>query len=145
MKKAKNRHSAAAGFVDYRDIPDDLQTFGTPNWVLLYGASSRKGDWVKSTTAMEVPGLGVLVRTGTRIGGTVSEALCFVSGATISEDPKTAYPVLTQNKLFERLVGGLNELLDANDERRAGGPKITKGRRYVRKTPAERAGKKTKG
>ena len=119
MKKAKNRHSAAAGFVDYRDIPDDLQTFGTPNWVLLYGASSRKGDWVKSTTAMEVPGLGVLVRTGTRIGGTVSEALCFVSGATISEDPKTVYPVLVQSKLIERFTDGINELLDAGDKKKA--------------------------
>jgi hypothetical protein len=114
----KNKHIAAAGIVDYRKAPDDMQTFGTPNWVLLHGASSMRQSWTKSTTAIEIPGLGVLVRTAMHSAQGSSEALCMVNGAMIKTDPKTALPVLVQSDLLARFSTSLQELLDANDKRK---------------------------
>lgn len=113
-----SKHTQAAGIVDYRKVPNDLQTFGTPNWVMLHGASSMGDNWTKTTTAMEVPGLGVLVRTATQTARGSSEALCMVAGATIEKDPKTALPVLVQSNLIERFSKGLGSLLDEHDKKK---------------------------
>jgi len=67
-----------------------IQTFGNGDmFQLLCKASSIKEGWMKSTKAMEIPGVGCLVQVTTQQGDNVAEALCFVSGVRIVEDVAT--------------------------------------------------------
>ena len=69
---------------------NDLVLFGDPNaWVLIAKASSQSQGWMKSTKAMTVAGVGVLVQVTTNEGGRISEALTFVPGAAIKLDKAT--------------------------------------------------------
>ena len=83
-------------------IPD-IKTFGDPDtWTLLCKASSKEGGWMKSTKAMGVPGIGVIVQVSTQQGDRVAEALATVEDAylhqnedglfrlKLSEDPENA-------------------------------------------------------
>lgn len=74
----------------------DLEVFGDGDMFrLLCKASSKREGWMKSTKAMEVPGVGCVVQVTTqqaeysadRIcqGHAVAEALCFVPGVVIDE------------------------------------------------------------
>jgi len=53
---------------------------------LLCKASSKKENWMKSTKACEIEGLGCIVQVTTQQGDNIAEALTFVHGATIVED-----------------------------------------------------------
>ena len=65
----------------------DVQVTGDGNlFQLLSKASSKSQGWMKSTKAMEVPGVGCVVQVTTQQGGQVAEALCFVPGVTIYPD-----------------------------------------------------------
>lgn len=65
----------------------DLTVFGNGDmFQLLCKASSKEEDWMKSTKAMEIPGLGCVVQVTTQQGDNVAEALCFVPGVKIIED-----------------------------------------------------------
>ena len=60
-------------------------------WHLLSEASSEAQGWIKSSKAMEIPGVGCVVRVTTReedaMGAvSVAEALTFVPGVEIAED-----------------------------------------------------------
>ena len=50
---------------------------------LICKASSAKERWMKSTKAMEIAGVGVVVQVTTQQGDNVAEALQFVPGAVI--------------------------------------------------------------
>jgi hypothetical protein len=50
-------------------------------WKLLCKASSK--DWMKSTEAMEIPGVGCLVLVTTQQGTNVAEAVVFVPDVMI--------------------------------------------------------------
>lgn len=68
------------------NVPD-IQTFGNGDlFQLLCKASSIKEGWMKSTKAMEIPGVGCVVQVTTQQGDNVAEALCFVPGVKIVED-----------------------------------------------------------
>jgi hypothetical protein len=70
------------------DIPD-LHVTGQPDlWVTLAKASSHQQRFFKSTKALPIPGLGVLVQVSTQQmnpdgSHAVAEALAFVPGAVL--------------------------------------------------------------
>lgn len=67
----------------------DLKTFGDGDmWTLIGKASSNKQGWMKSTKAMEIEGIGVLVQATTQQADNVAEALTFVPGASIDRSDK---------------------------------------------------------
>ena len=55
-------------------------------WRLLCKASSKAEGWMKSTKAMEIPGVGCLVQVTTQQGHRVAEAVSFVPGVRIVPD-----------------------------------------------------------
>ena len=69
---------------DFQNKISDVKIFGNPDtWELICKASSKEQGWMKSTKAMEIPGLGCLVQVSTQQGDHVAEALSFVPGAKI--------------------------------------------------------------
>ena len=64
-------------------IPD-LEVFGNGNlFQLLCKASSARQHWMKSTKAMEIPGVGCVVQVTTQQGDQVAEAITFVPGVKV--------------------------------------------------------------
>jgi len=64
---------------DFPEKASDVQVFGDPDrWRLVCKASSKSQGWMKSTKAMEIPYVGVLVQVSTQQGEHVAEAVCFV-------------------------------------------------------------------
>ena len=64
----------------------DLEVFGNGDmFKLLCKASSASEGWMKSTKAMEIPGVGCLVQVTTQQGEHVAEALQFVPGVRIED------------------------------------------------------------
>ena len=62
----------------------DLVVFGDGDtWQLLCKASSNTEAWMKSTKAMEVPGVGCLVQVTTQQNDYVAEAVTWVPGVRI--------------------------------------------------------------
>jgi len=62
----------------------DLEVFGDGDmFKLLSKASSNAERWMKSTKAMEIPGVGCVVQVTTQQGDNVAEALTFVPGVKI--------------------------------------------------------------
>ncbi len=64
----------------------DLVTFGNGDtFKLICKASSKAEGWMKSTKAMEIPGVGCAVQITTQQGDNVAEALTFIPGVKIEE------------------------------------------------------------
>jgi len=62
----------------------DIQFWGSGDlFELISKASSQNEGWMKSTKAMEIEGVGVVVQVTTQQGDNVAEALTFVPGAKI--------------------------------------------------------------
>lgn len=87
----------------HKSVPD-IQTFGNGDmWQLLCKASSESEGWMKSTKAMEIPGIGCLVQVTTQQRNpdgsyAVAEAIELVRDAVIKEDLN----VLDGSSLFGR-------------------------------------------
>ncbi len=64
----------------------DINIVGTDLFKLLCKASSKEQGWMKSTKAMEIPGVGCVLQVTTQQGTNVAEALTFVPGVKIVED-----------------------------------------------------------
>jgi hypothetical protein len=65
----------------------DLKVFGNGDlFQLLSKASSEAEGWMKSTKAMEIPGVGCVIQVTTQQGGNVAEAVTFVPGVKIVGD-----------------------------------------------------------
>lgn len=61
-------------------------TWGNPDmWKLICKAWSEDEDWMKSTKAMEIPGVGCLVQVTTQNEELPSESVVFVPGIRIEE------------------------------------------------------------
>jgi hypothetical protein len=70
----------------------DVQLHGDPGaWVCVCKASSKEQGWMKSTKAMNIEGLGVLVQVSTQQGNEVAEALTFVPGGKLHVDENGIY------------------------------------------------------
>lgn len=67
---------------------------------LLCKASSVSQGWMKSTKAMEIPGLGCVVQVTTQQGNNVSEALTFVPMTTIVDDVNGGRKLVSPNIRF---------------------------------------------
>ena len=64
----------------------DLVIFGNGDtFKLICKASSEKEDWMKSTKAMQIDGVGCVVQVTTQQGGNIAEAITFVPGVRIEE------------------------------------------------------------
>ena len=64
---------------DAKKLFSDLETFGVIDFQVISKASSRKGGFMKSTKAMQLPN-GCLVQVSTINDGKPAEALTFVPG-----------------------------------------------------------------
>lgn len=74
-------------FEQVKEQVKDVKAVGNGNlFQLLCKASSYNEKWMKSTKAMEIPGLGCVVQVTTQQGDNVAEALCFVPQTTIVSD-----------------------------------------------------------
>ena len=64
----------------------DLVVFGNGDtFKLICKASSQEEKWMKSTKAMEIPGVGCVIQVTTQQGDNIAEALTFVPGVRIEE------------------------------------------------------------
>jgi len=69
-----------------KDNVRDLKVFGDGDMFrLISKASSKKENWMKSTKALEIPKIGVVIQVTTQQGDNVAEGLVFVPGARIEE------------------------------------------------------------
>lgn len=66
-----------------KKVSDIVVVGNTDLWQLIAKASSKNQGWMKSTKAMHIPGLGVLVQGSTQQGDHVAEAMEFIPGAVI--------------------------------------------------------------
>jgi hypothetical protein len=70
-----------------KDQVSDLEVVGDGDmFKLLCKASSKAEGWMKSTKAMEIPGMGCLVQVTTQQGDQVAEAVTYVPGVRIVAD-----------------------------------------------------------
>jgi hypothetical protein len=76
--------------VDSKDLKEkvpDVVLYGNPDaWKLICKASSQSEGWMKSTKAMEIEGLGILIQVTTQQGAHVAEALHFIRDAMIEDN-----------------------------------------------------------
>jgi hypothetical protein len=101
-----------------KNIPD-LKVFGNSGtFLLICKASSEAEDWMKSTKAMPIPGLGCVVQVTTDVGGIIAEALTYVFGACIFER-KNDEGVVVERCLGRRGAGATGHVLSW-DQRQVG-------------------------
>lgn len=98
MEKTLNNTTANQA----KEQVSDLQIWGNGDmFKLLCKASSKREHWMKSTKAMEIPGLGCVVQVSTQQDEMVAEAVTFIPGVKIKE-------TLEDDKVIAR------ELVDIN-------------------------------
>jgi len=69
-----------------RENVPDVKFWGEPNmWKLITKAWSEEEEWMKSTKALEIPGVGCLVQVSTQQDEMVAEAVVLVPGVKIKE------------------------------------------------------------
>ncbi len=80
------------------NVPD-LRVFGDGDlFQLLCKASSSAEGWLKSTKAMEIPGVGCVVQVTTQQGSQVAEAITFVPGVKVQHTVGKQGATLVPNK-----------------------------------------------
>jgi len=70
-----------------------VEMVGTQLWRTVCKAWDKKAGWMKSTKALEVHGLGVLVQVTTKEGTSLAEATCFIQGATLQDMGNGIYTI----------------------------------------------------
>lgn len=63
---------------------------------LICKAHSQKEGWMKSTKAMEIPGVGVVIQVTTQQGDNIAEALTTVMGCQIQEVKTTEGEIIAR-------------------------------------------------
>jgi len=87
MKTLRNTEISSA-----KSNVKDLETYGDGDlFKLLSKAWSENEGWMKSTKAMEIPGVGCVVQVTTQQGGSIAEALTFVPGVRIQDQKLVAF------------------------------------------------------
>lgn len=82
MSKTVSNTSAADTAAKVKDV----KFFGNGDtFKLLCKAWSEEEEWMKSTKAMEIPGVGCVVQVSTQNEDLVAEAVTFVPGVKIQE------------------------------------------------------------
>lgn len=78
---------SVTSIADAKTKVPDIQVVGNGDaWQLLCKASSKDGDWMKSTKAMEIKGYGVVLQVSTQQGDQVAEALVTIPSVKIVSD-----------------------------------------------------------
>lgn len=78
----------------------DLKVFGAGDmFKLISKASSEEHEFMKSTKAMEIPGVGCVVQVSTNVKGQVAEAVCFVPGVKINDKVIDEHGIVTEREL----------------------------------------------
>lgn len=73
-----------------------MNVIGNPdNFKLLSKSSCDENDFMKSTKAMQIDGVGCVVQVTTRQGNNVAEALTYVPGVKIVEDVNNGYKLVS--------------------------------------------------
>lgn len=72
---------------DAKNKISDISVFGNGDtFQLICKASSKTQGWMKSTKAMEIEGVGVVLQVSTQQGDNVAEALQFIPNVKIDTD-----------------------------------------------------------
>jgi hypothetical protein len=71
---------------DLADLLDEAYALGRKDREAVCKASSKNEEWMKSTKALEIDGLGCVVQVTTQQCHHVAEAVCFVPGVRIVDD-----------------------------------------------------------
>ena len=66
-----------------KNVPDLVKYGDADMFKLLCKAHSAVEGWMKSTKAMDIPGVGCVVQVTTQQGNNIAEALTFVPGVKI--------------------------------------------------------------
>jgi uncharacterized membrane protein len=83
MKKTLDNQN----FAQVQQQVKDVKSVGNGDlFQLLSKASSQQEEWMKSTKAMEIPGVGCVVQVTTQQGIQIAEAVCFIPGVKIVND-----------------------------------------------------------
>ncbi len=70
-----------------REQVSDIEVYGNGDlFQLISKTSSKKENWMKSTKAMAITGVGCVVQVTTQQGDNIAEAVCFVPGVEIAAD-----------------------------------------------------------
>ena len=85
MNTEKTLHNSTVSTAK-KNVPDLIVVGNGDMFKLLCKASSKAEGWMKSTKAMEIPGVGCVVQVTTQQGSQIAEALTFVPGSAIVED-----------------------------------------------------------
>lgn len=114
-KSGKTLHNSSVSGA--RDNVRDIQIYGDGDtFKLICKASSEAEDWMKSTKAMEIEGVGCLVQVTTQQGKNVAEALAFVPNVRIdliNGDKKNGRRLVADTRIFttERLGAPVQDSL----------------------------------
>ncbi len=82
-----------------KNVPDIVKFGNGDMFQLLCKASSKKEDWMKSTKAMEIPGIGCVVQVTTQQGNNVAEAVVFVPGTKIVGDGENGRSLVRDSQI----------------------------------------------
>lgn len=91
---------------------NDIEVFGNGDlFRLMSKASSKSGNWMKSTKVMEIEGAGCVVQVTTQQGDNVAEALTFVPFTKVEEDENGNLKLVSNNNfvISELKQGETNE------------------------------------
>ena len=82
IKVEKTLHNTTASKAE-NNIPD-IEFYGNGDmWKLLSKASSKNEQWLKSSKAMQIAGVGCAVQVTTQQGDNIAEAVTFIPGVKI--------------------------------------------------------------
>ena len=102
MKVGKSFSNTSAKEAEV-NVPD-IKFFGNGDlWQLICKAWSEEEDWMKSTKAMEIPGVGCLVQVTTQMEDEIAEAVIFVPGVKIKAEKDS------DGKVTSRQLVAMNE------------------------------------
>ena len=90
-----------------KDNVKDIVFWGNGDtFKLISKASSQNEGWMKSTKAMEIPGLGCVVQVTTQQGSNVAEAVTFVPNVKILETTNSDNVVVERKLVPTELMEG---------------------------------------
>lgn len=93
--------------VDFEDAQKKTDVIGVGNgnlFQLLSKASSKQQGWMKSSKAMEIPGVGCVVQVTTQQGDHVAEALTFIPGVRIADDENGGRKLIAEHPGAQRAI-----------------------------------------
>lgn len=71
---------------------------------LISKASSKAESWMKSSKAMEIPGVGCVVQVTTQQGDNIAEAVTFVPNVKIKETTDTEGKVVSRQLVMNEIM-----------------------------------------